>query len=227
MSMEHWRLGQLAKGNSAAGKIAEGLIEQFVDISLPSVEVRPLPVTEAPVEIKRFSAEQREALEKQGFVIYGLSGQSIKTLRDSGHKFWSTWHNSLPDFEALGSMHSEVAINPNKPFLPESSNKILTQQEAMVEKFSQALEKKIPGVKAIIGQATDYAEFAFKHLDLTGNYLFGSKDNYNYARTKTPVGRSSVAIVGSFLADGGLGVNGWGADDGGDSVCAAPLVVPA
>lgn len=45
---------------------------------------------EAPVEIKRFSQEAKEALEKQGFVIYGLTGQSIKTLRDAGRNFWST-----------------------------------------------------------------------------------------------------------------------------------------
>lgn len=38
MSMEHWRLEQLAKGNSAAAKIAEGLIDQFGDIPLPSTK---------------------------------------------------------------------------------------------------------------------------------------------------------------------------------------------
>lgn len=226
MSMEHWRLGQLAKGNFAAVKIAEGLIEQFGDIDPPSVEGRPLPAKEAPIEIKRFSAEQREALEKQGFVIYGLTGQSIKTLRDSGRKFWSTWHNSLLDFETLGSMQSEVAINPNKPFLPKSNNKTLTQQEEMVEKFSRELGKKVGGVKAIIGQAPDYVEIAFAHLDATKDYLFGAKDNYDFARTKTPAGSSDVANVGDFLADSGLYVSHWNADDGGGSVHAAPLVVP-
>lgn len=50
--MEHWKQGQLAKGNSAAGKIAEGLIEQFGDIPLPSVatSVEAKTVAESPIE---------------------------------------------------------------------------------------------------------------------------------------------------------------------------------
>lgn len=160
-------------------------------------------------------------------MIYGLTGQSIKTLRDAGRKFWSTWHNSLPDFEALGSMHSEVAINPNKLFLPKSNNKTLAQQEEMVGKFSEELGKKVRGVAAIIGQAPDYVELAFAHLDVKKEYLFGAKDNYNYARTKTPTGSSGVADVGDFSADVGLDVRDWVAGSGGDGVHAAPLVVPA
>ena len=183
-------------------------------------------IPETRVEIKRFSKEQKEALEKQGFVIYGLTGQSIKTLRDAGRKFWSTWHKELPDFEALGSMHSEVAINPNKPFLPKSNNKTLAQQEDMVGKYSAEVAKKVPGVKAIIGQAPDYVELAFAHLDSTKEYLFGAKDNYDYARTKTPTSSSGVADVGDFRADVGLGVNDWDAGHGDGIVHAAPLVVP-
>ena len=226
MSMEYWRLGQLAKGNSAAGKIAEGLIQQFGDIDLPSIEGRPLPVTEAPVEIKRFSPEQREALEKEGYLVYGLTGQSIKALRDSGRKFWSIWHEKFPDFEALVSMQSEVAINPDKLFLPRSNNKTLKQQEDMVGKFSQELGKKVPGVKAIIGDAPDYVELAFQHLDAAKDYLFGVKYNCDFARTKTPVRGSVVACVGCSGADGGWYVGRWVAGGGGGDVRAAPLVVP-
>jgi len=201
------------------------------DILFPSavtlVETRTVAQTpETPVEIKRFSQEQREALEKEGFVIYGLTGQSIKTLRDGGRKFRSTLPKELPDFEALGSMHSEVAIHPSKPFLPKSNNKTLAQQEKMVEKFSQGLGKKVQGVKAIIGQAPDYEELAFRHLDATREHLFGAKDIYNYARTKTPTGGSRVACVGDFRADRGLGVGDLCAGLGHGDVRAAPLVVP-
>lgn len=181
---------------------------------------------ETLVEIKRFSQEQKEALEKEGYLVYGLTGQSIKTLRDEGRRFWSLWNKELPDFEALGSMHSEVAINPNKPFLPKSNNKTLAQQEDMVGKFSEELGKKVKGVKAIIGQAPDYAELAFAHLDATKEYLFGEKDNYDYARTKTPTSGSLVAYVGFFRAVDGLHVHYWFAGAGLGGVHAAPLVVP-
>lgn len=186
----------------------------------------PLQTPERQLEIKRFSQEAKEALEKRGFVIYGLTGQSIKTLRDAGRQFWSTWHKDFPGFETLISMHSEVAIKPNKLFLPKSNNKTLPQQEKMVGKFSEELGKKVKGVKAIIGQAPDYVELAFAHLDSTKEYLFGAKYNYDYARTKTPTSSSRVAVVGHFRADDGLGVAYWGAVHGGDFVHAAPLVVP-
>lgn len=226
------KIGKPGMAKIAAGMLKELKAQGIKDIPFPSVstpsETQTVAKTpEAPVEIKRFSQEQREALEKQGFVIYGLTGQSIKTLRDAGRKFRSAWHNAFPDFEALGSMHSEVAINPNKPFLPNSSNKTLARQEDMVGKFSEELGKKVKGVKAIIGQAPDYAELAFAHLDSTEKYLFGAEDSYDYARTKTPSSSFRVAGVGGgFHAYGGLDVDGWDRDDGVDGVHAAPLVVP-
>ena len=180
---------------------------------------------EKQLEIKRFSNEQKEALKKEGYLNYALTGESVKSLRDSGHKFWSDWHKSLPDFEALGSMHSEVAINPNKPFLPKSNNKTLTQQEEMVNKFSEELGKKVKGVKAIIGQVPDYVELEFAHLDSTKEYLFGAKDNYDYTRTKTPTSSSRVAVVGYFNADSGLYVSHWNRVGSYGGVHAAPLVV--
>ena len=229
--LEKWIQTKQQKGDESAARFGRFMVQEFGDEPFPSVvapvETKPVAKTpEATVEIKRFSAEQREALEKQGFVIYGLTGQSLRTLRDSGRKFWSDWHKSLPDFEALGSMHSEVAINPSKLFLPKSNNKTLAQQEEMVGKFSEELGKKVQGVKAIIGQAPDYEELAFRHLDATKEYLFGAKDNYNYARTKTPTSSSVVANVGNFYAADGLSVHSWDADYGNDFVHAAPLVVP-
>lgn len=227
--LEKWIDAQRLKNNEAGVMMGSTLLNLYGDEPLPfvaPVEQPSLKSAETPVEIKRFSKEAREVLEKQGYVIYGLTGQSLKTLRDSGRKFWSTWHKELPDFEALGSMHSEVAINPNNPFLPKSNNKILAQQEEMVEKFSQELGKKVPGIKAIIGQAPDYEELAFVHLDATREYLFGAKDNYDYARTKTPTSHSHVASVGHFLADHGLRVSHWRDAFGHDHVPAAPLVVP-
>ena len=196
------------------------------------MSIERLQDPEAPVEIKRFSQEAREALEKSFFVIYGLTGQSIKTLRGNGCQFRSTWHKELPSFEALGSMHSEVAVNPNKLFLPKSSRKRLSQQEKMVEKFSQELGQQVQGVKAIIGQAPDYAELAFQHLNATNKYLFGAKDKYSYARTKTRTSSSYVsrvvACVGNFDdADSSLYILYFHANRKFDLVHAAALVVPA
>jgi hypothetical protein len=224
MAMEYYEGRKRAQGDEAAAAFARTMREQFGDV--------PLPSKESPDEIKRFSPEAREALEQEGYVIYGLSGQSIKTLREAGRRFDSTWHNAYPDFEALGSMRSAVAINPNKLFLPGSTKKTLAQQEEMVERYSKELARKVPGVRAIIGQAPDYVAVAFAHLDATkakgeAEYLFGEKYELNCARTKTPISGSLIADVGSFDSYHGLDIRGLFAYKGASIVHAAPLVVPA
>src|SRR5437016_4858286 len=85
-----------------------------------------------PVEIKRFSKEAREALERQGFSIYELTGKSIKTHREAGRLKGSTWGKNR-NFEVLESRRSEVAVNPNAFFLPESNYKTLWEQEELVK----------------------------------------------------------------------------------------------
>ncbi len=193
------------------------------DITLPQSSKETVPV-----EVRRFSDEAREALTKEGYVIYALSGQSIRSLREQGRKFWSTWHKDgqYEEFETKGSMHSEVAISPDALFIPDSNDKTLKQQENAIAKFSKELTKKIKGVEAVMGEAPDYVELAFAHLDATGDRLFGEKYDYNYARTKTPTVGSRVAGVGYFLAADGLLVGDWDRALGARRVFASPLVVP-
>ena len=95
-----------------------------------------------------------------------------------------------------------------------------------MSKFSDNLQRKVPGVKAIIGQSPDYAELAFQHLDATGDYLFGKQYDFNYAITKTPTTGSKVAYVGWFSSKYGLTVSEWSRDGYRGSVYAVPLVVP-
>lgn len=184
------------------------------------------PKETIPVEIRRFTDEAKEALAKEGFVIRELTGQSIASERAAGRKFWSTWHRDYPQFEALTSMQSEVAIKPGKLFIPRSNNKTLAQQEEMIGGFSQRLGETVPGVDAIMGEAPDYVDLVFTHLGATGEYLFGEKDGYNYARTKTPTVGTHVANVGLASPGNGLDVDYRLRGYGYSYVYAAPLVVP-
>lgn len=187
---------------------------------------------ETAVETKRFSPDLKENLEKKGFRIYTLSGQSIRSERERGRKFWSTWHNSYPDFENLTSIHSEVAVDPDpeKFFIPKSNNKTLDQQLEMIADHSKRLQKTLTSeVCAVMGKSPDYVDLTFSHLDTLKDIkdrLFGEKYGYNYARTKTPTVESSVAGVGDFGAFSGLGVFCWGRGGGHGRVFAAPMVVP-
>lgn len=191
-------------------------------------------LTEKVVGIKRFTDEQREALEKRGYTVYPLSGQSIRSLREAGREFLSScWQQRYPDFENQTSRLSEVAINPGKLFLEASDDKTLKQQEILVEEFSKRLKGRlrIEGVKAIMGEAPDYAELAFRYIDVTGKSLFSEETNTDgYIRTKTVVDvvdPNVTAIVGSFSVGNCLSVYDGSSDKNCSFVWAAPLVVPA
>lgn len=177
---------------------------------------------------KQFTPEARQKLEKDDYLIYSLTGQSIRSLREAERQFRSTWHQDYPDFEELTSRQSEVAVNPNKLFLVDSNNKTLEQQIKLIDKFSKQLRGRgrIANVEVVLGEAADYCELVFLHLDITGERLFGEKYQYNYTRTKTCVS-SAIAYVGGFRSGDGLDVGHWDPDCGDGSGWAAPLVVPA
>src|SRR3989344_4656501 len=77
----------IAQAEALAGVLKAVKLDGFQDVAFPQT-----PKETVPVEVKRFSDEAREALTKEGYVVYILNGQSIRTLRESDRKFWSTWH---------------------------------------------------------------------------------------------------------------------------------------
>lgn len=187
--------------------------------------------------MRRFSIEQKEALEQEGYVFYGLTRQSIKTLRDNGHKFhWGTSDIVLQeqgfnlDFLSLRSMHSEVAIKPNELYLPDSDTKVFSDQVVMVDRFSQELRNKVSGVKAVIGELSDYAELAYAHLDARKEFLFGPKYGYRWVNTKTIINANSSevgnAIVGYTPKNGGEFCYDWHLIWRNYRANAVPLVIP-
>lgn len=179
-----------------------------------------------PVEIKKFSQESLDALKEHGFAVYVLKRQSIKSKRAQGRKFWNLWHENHPDFESLSSMYSEVAINPRKLLLTDSNNKSQRQQEELIAKFSGRLGNEIQGVEAIMGEAADYVDLAFTHLEKKHTYLFGEKYNYVFTRTQTPTIDGSVANVGCFHKTNGLRVTSTNPNYGDPYIFAVPLIVP-
>jgi hypothetical protein len=174
-------------------------------------------------EIQRFSPEQREALEEMGYKIYELTEKSIKDLREAGNSFWSTWHQGQ-DFEGLKSIRSEVAVDPSRLFLPGSDNKTLSEQESLVAKFSKNISAKIPGVKAIIGEVSDYAELAF--LSPVEHRLFGRDYGYDCTRTQTRTHSGVVEFGGNKHYDRLL-IWYSASNSRKSNLFVAPLIVPA
>lgn len=190
----------------------------------------PLPTPEQRVR-RAFTEEEKKALAKEGITaVYPLTGETIADQREKGRKFWYIAESDNNSLVAVHSLRGDVAIDPrpNKFFLPKSNNLTLDQQMEMVAEFSHKLQRRLKtdSVEAIMGQAPDYTELAFSHLDATSERLFGEKYDYNYARTQTPTVGSSVARVGDFSVGDGLGVSSWRRGGGSGRVFAVPLVVP-
>lgn len=135
---------QASKDQKAIAQ-AEALASVLKAVKLDGFQDVPLPRAEVVTEPQRFSDESREVLTKEGYRVYTLTGQSIRTLRESGRKFWSTWHqdSQYETFETKGSLVSEVAVKPDALFIPKSNNKTLRQQEDLIAKFSTDLGKKL------------------------------------------------------------------------------------
>lgn len=138
-------------------------------------------------EIRRFSSETREALEKEGYTIYELTGQSIASQMQAGRNFQI---ENLADFpiRTQQSMRSEVAIKLGQLFIQGSDRKTLEMQKSLILDFSRNLSSRTEEVEAVMGSSADYIDLAFAHLDRTTqeghpDYLFAA--NLHCVRTTT------------------------------------------
>jgi hypothetical protein len=115
---------------------------------------------EIPSDESVFTSEQRQKLHDKGYVICALTGQSLKSLRETGPGYLpNSYVHRGHQYDTEESMHSEVAFHPTEFQLPESYG-TLDEQSSLVSNFSMDIQKEIPGVKAIIGRLPDYLELA-------------------------------------------------------------------
>jgi len=126
----------------------------------------PLPGTEQLSGAKKFSREARIALETGGFRIYELTGQTTATIPTLGGQINPTWAGDWPQIHKVESRQSEIAIIWGNPFLPDTKNENIAKQKVELAKFNRLLSQTVPGVKAILGNALDYAELAARSADL-------------------------------------------------------------
>lgn len=171
---------------------------------------------ERTAEARTFSPEAREALEKKGYLIYLLQGKSMEELRrEKGEPVlektqldeWVNgewvYHDTPGPFWTETTPATEAAINPNKVFLPGSDDKSFKYHQEIVETFSEEISKDIKGVKAIIGEASNYVELALLHRDSTRKRLFklGNKFVYTATRTLYTVDGEDLVEVGEVSED--------------------------
>lgn len=189
-----------------------------------------------------FSDQEKHVLEKDGAVVYALTGTTIpaqEAARREKRKpsFW--YVVEAGDRLLLPSRKIEVAIfpAPDRFFVPLSFGQNTDIQERLAAKDGQILRLrlKLPRITQIIpDEAATLTELTFQHLDKTGNWLLGPEHataqgrSWIYGRTKNPTNEigSRVANVGSARSNEGLAVDGWYSNEGREDVGALRLIVP-
>lgn len=229
-----------AHGFRAKANIAKSLgIPSFASNDTGSKPTVP----EKPIEIQRFNDEEKQALIGDGAIVYELVGETINSQKISqkAKEKPSFWFVTSGSERLVGrpSRLSEVAIypDPERFFIENSGSKNLTDQEELAEKDGESLRNRLglQGITVVVpDEASTLTEVTFKHLDETGDWLFGQKYaqahdlDWIYGRTKNPTNAngSGVAYVGYVVVGDGLDVSSWYADLGTRYVWAVRLVVP-
>lgn len=138
------------------------------DIGIAAKDVVKSP--EANNGTFKFTPEAKAGVEGLGRVVFTLTGKSIEDYKKEG-MLQPAKHSEFPVFEAQPSINSEIAINLKEIFLPKSNNKGFSEQKAMVEEHSKDVKgnKKVEGVKALIGNAPTNLGIIKKVLELPDN----------------------------------------------------------
>jgi len=201
------------------------------------------PTSEQLVFRERFTEEEKEALIKDGAVIYRLRGETINTQRESQERKGKPSFYYVVDaggrLLALPSREIEVAIfpDPKRFFVPDSFNISVQEQEERVKQDAEELSERLDlkGISEIIpDEAAALSDITFQHLDEIGEWLFGPEYakaqglGWVYGRTKNPINSSGshVAYVGDARPDRGLRARDWRRGRGHHHVGAVRLVVP-
>ena len=179
-------------------------------------------------EYRRFSLAQKELLKQEGGFIIPSNGETINDLKKRRKKFWTKQQEDFPLLKTFPSLRSEIAIFPDRFYLPKSNNKTFREQEAMVVQFEQELKEQydLEKVKAVLGNTPTHAFIAFSYHAETGKRLHGKEYNYAYVRTKNPPAiNPRIVDVGFFSDQNELGIN-CHPEQNDYLVYAAPLILP-
>lgn len=196
----------------------------------------PKKAPEPQAEIQKFSPESRELL-KGSFEILELTGKTfeeivqahpdIRFMRNFERYGKGTGGDAAMDLlEAMRSKRIEVAVpRYDSIFLPNSDVE-QEEQERMIDKSSQNLAKKIPGVKRIMGDTLDYAELGAQYAEKhNGASLYGRWTDRKEATTPSGLYVGSMSKEGINPAE--IKISDMRGGPNNEGPWAAPLVVPA
>lgn len=181
------------------------------------IESEPKNLRERDI-VEKFSDATRRELRRQGFILFPIMAASIGSLIDQGKPLGYVKPSEI--LRHIVPPSCEVAINPKGLVIPNSNNKQLGAQLAMIGEYNNALN--IPGARASMAHASVYCQLDFAYREKTRKPLL---TNF-FARTIDQTFGRFIADVGRHRADHQLFVDDWLRGSGGLLIWAVPVVVP-
>ncbi len=135
---------------------------------------------ELKLNFPSFSEHQKKTLEKQGYAIYQLSGLSLKQMLDD-HSVVRTWNKEDLNEKEI-SFKGEVAVNPYRIEIRDTSGKDFKAQKHIFNNFKTKLEKQLPGVTAKMLSLADCIDLELAHKSEHGR---GILDRYYIGGVRT------------------------------------------
>ena len=120
-------------------------------------------------QILRFSAHQSTNLKGRRAGIYEMEGMSVSELifkLKNDRSIQVNGERNL-DLDIIRSRRSEVALNPNNLFFPNSG----IRTEEAYRAYCLSVKNFVPGTVTGPGQISDYLELAYKYQALRENLL--------------------------------------------------------
>ena len=159
-----------------------------------------------------FSLEQRKSLHKLGYQFFRLRGNPL-----------SDFYKTDERFGGEASMQTEVAVEGYANYLVGPGKKKFSRVLAAIDRFNKKIPREIPGVKAVIGRVSDYAELERHHQ----SYNFGKRLLYFPTYTLTPAGKGQVATIEAVYGQSfSLNVGSIEKNQSLESVSFMPLILP-
>lgn len=140
-----------------------------------------------------FSEEQKRGLSERGYRhFYLLTGKTIAELRREDKQFKVEPTNDT-ELIKRKSMRIEVALHSKTRLLPNSNFKMFADQTVMITALNSRISEMKLGVKAVIGNPTDYLELILAHRKTVKELLFR---NNNYVYTVIETNNDRIIVVG-------------------------------
>lgn len=184
----------------AFGGIETGLRERGIDNTSPIIrgirkEYGETQLAERSPDIEKFDPQTTESLQGHGLYVCTLTGRTPEDISNAAEMGISI---RFKNFESLfvPSKRTQIAFDPNTPFLPGSNKLTFRQQMKRLADLNRMVQEEMPQIKAIAGSVSDWMEAAAVYYSATRQIIFSKRHGFKYTTTSTRDKNRNILEIG-------------------------------